>query len=61
MRVDEGNKINPLWELMKEKKRFLMGVNEGNKSDSLWELMKEIRGSCIIHDYTCWIKIVGYL
>jgi hypothetical protein len=49
MGVDEG------------KKRFLMGVNEGNKSDSLWELMKEIRGSCIIHDYTCWIKIVGYL
>jgi hypothetical protein len=31
MRVDEGNKINPLWELMKEKR------------GSLWELMKEIK------------------
>jgi hypothetical protein len=38
-----------------------MGVDEGNKRDSLWELMKEIRESYIVHDYICWIKIVGYL
>jgi hypothetical protein len=38
-----------------------MGVDEGNKRDSSWELMKEIRGSCIVHDYIGWIKIIGYL
>jgi hypothetical protein len=37
---------------------LLEGVDEGNKRDSLWELMKEIRGSCIVHDYTCWKKVV---
>jgi hypothetical protein len=29
--VDEGNKMNPLWELMKEIGRYIMGVNEGNR------------------------------
>jgi hypothetical protein len=38
-----------------------MGVDEGNKRDSSWELRKEIRGSYMVHDYICWIKIVGYL
>jgi hypothetical protein len=37
------------------------GVDEGNKIYSLWELMKERRGSCLVHDYICWIKIVGNL
>jgi hypothetical protein len=44
--VDEWNKVGSLWELMKEIRRYIMGVNEGNS----W--------SCQVHDYTCWSKIV---
>jgi hypothetical protein len=42
--VDKGNKIDSLWELMKEMmkeiRRYIMGVDEGN------------RRSCQVYDYT---------
>jgi hypothetical protein len=38
--VDKGNKIDSLWELMKEMRRYIMGVEEGN----IW--------SSQVYDYT---------
>jgi hypothetical protein len=36
----EGNKVDSLWGLMKEIRRYIMGVDEGNS----W--------SCQVYDYT---------
>jgi hypothetical protein len=40
MGVDEGNKRDSLWELMKEISKTIMGVDEGNN----W--------SCQVYEYT---------
>jgi hypothetical protein len=43
---DEGNKIDSLWELMKEIRRYIVGVDEGN------------RWSCQVCDYTCLWRVI---